>query len=76
MVTTSKGGMEPATPESGDDACKHERIKTLLDRVKKGAAALKKSVRNTMEEAWELGDALIAAKDLLAHGQWGPWLGY
>ena len=74
MVTTSKDRMEPATPESGDDAGKHERIKTLLDRVKKRAAALKQSVRNTIDEAWELGDALLSAKDLLAHGQWGPWL--
>ena len=74
MVTTSTGGLEPATPESGDDAGDHERIKMLLDRVKKGAAALKKAVRQTIEEAWELGDALSTAKELLAHGQWGRWL--
>ena len=38
------------------------------------ARAFKKAVRRTVDEAWELGDALRLAKPLISHGHWKSWL--
>ena len=65
-----KAGLENA----GERDAASSEIQSVVKRVEVQAKTFKSAVRRTGEEAWELGDALRAAKEVIAHGHWEPWL--
>ena len=75
MTSSSKRELKPgkSTNDAERDSASPE-IQDVVKRVEVRAQEFKTAIRRTVEEAWELGDALLPAKELIAHGHWAPWL--
>ena len=64
-----------AKPENGPERdSANSEIQRVVEQVEKHAQAFQKAVRQTVDKAWELGDALRSAKKVIAHGHWNLWL--
>lgn len=75
MTSSSKKAVESG--ESGNGGARDSgsvEIQSVVEHVAKCAEAFKAAIRRTVEEAWELGNALVSAKEVIAHGHWGTWL--
>src|SRR5262249_20975723 len=46
----------------------------VAERVRSSADRIRERVRKTVEDIIEVGRDLLAAKEALEHGQFGPWL--
>ena len=75
MTGSSKKAVKPAMLENdGRRDSTSSAFQKVAKRVEAGAQELNRSARRTVQAAWDLGDALVAAKALIAHGHWEPWL--
>ena len=75
MTNSSKAPVKPGELENhGPRDSESSGVQTVEKRVKKHAQALIASVRRTVQDVWELGDALLDAKAVIAHGHWERWL--
>ena len=75
MTSSSKRELKPgkSTNDAERDSASSE-IQGVVKRVEVRAQEFMAAIRRTVEEAWELGDALLPAKVVIGHGHWGPWL--
>jgi hypothetical protein len=46
----------------------------VAKRVRTSADRIRERVRKTVQDVIEIGDDLLAVKEALDHGQFGPWL--
>ena len=75
MTSSSNRALKPRKPrEDGERDTASSEIQDVVKRVEVRAQVFKAAIRRTVEEAWELGDALLPAKVVIGHGHWAPWL--
>src|SRR5947209_6598139 len=70
MARQSRAELVPVSP--GFDYSPLEP--KVAGELREKAAKIRERVRRTLEEIIEVGKDLLAVKDALPHGQFGPWM--